>query len=173
MAKLQLQNLVKKNLFFFLSDNGKTGNVRFMIDKLSDIESYSVHSVMVNGKKRYVDCLKNPNGTGDCPLCKSGNKAATRVFFNVYNVDEDAAQIWERSVKQAFELENSIKNTNSESISNDTYKVTRVGYKGDNATKYLLEKINSDDIGLNSLPQKPEIYGKFIKVKTAEEIQFL
>ena len=59
--------------FFALQNDGDVARVRFMYNKLEDIEGYAVHQIELNGKKRYVNCLREyGHPVDDCPLCKKG-----------------------------------------------------------------------------------------------------
>ena len=44
--------------FFSLKNDGDIGRVRFMYSGIDDVEGFSVHEVQVDGKKRYVNCLR-------------------------------------------------------------------------------------------------------------------
>ena len=55
--------------FFNLKNDGESANVKFMYNKVSDIETYAVHEVEINGFNKHVDCLKDAEGNGVCPFC--------------------------------------------------------------------------------------------------------
>jgi len=77
--------------YFKLSD-GEEALVRFNCASLSDFEIVSTHTVKVKDKFRNVSCLRTKayEPIDNCPLCKEGNQAKTRVYIKLikYVVDE-------------------------------------------------------------------------------------
>ena len=83
--------------FFSIANDKEVKQVRFMYDTVDDIEGMSVHKIKIGDKDRYVNCLREYNQpVDDCPLCRERNPVQARLFIPVYNIDEDAVQIWDR-----------------------------------------------------------------------------
>ena len=83
--------------FFSLKDDGDSKPVRFMYTSVDDIQGYAVHRIGVNGRNRYVNCLREYNEPIDsCPLCKARNFQSGKFFFSLYDIDEDTVLIWDR-----------------------------------------------------------------------------
>lgn len=83
--------------FFSLRNDGDTARVRFLYDSVEDVEGFAVHQVEVNGKKRYVNCIREAGDSKDvCPLCAANQFVTAKFFIPLYNVDEDRTMIWER-----------------------------------------------------------------------------
>ena len=60
--------------FFSLKNDKDTASVRFMYNGLEDVEGYAVHKVEIEGKTRYVNCIREYNEPrSKCPLCNNGN----------------------------------------------------------------------------------------------------
>ena len=86
--------------FFSLQDDGDVGKIRFMYNKLEDIEGYAVHEVKIGDKKRYVNCLREyGRPVDDCPFCKAGMFVQAKLFLPVYDVETDQVKTWERGKK--------------------------------------------------------------------------
>jgi len=83
--------------FFSLKNDGDTARVRFLYNGAEDVEGFAVHQVEVNGKKRYVNCIRETGDAKDvCPLCAAGHFVTAKFFIPLYNVDEDKTMVWER-----------------------------------------------------------------------------
>lgn len=178
MAKVTIEQAQKLNSnpqsypYFSLKNDGDRAKVKFAYNSISDIETFSLHEVEINGKKRYVDCLRDIDGNGKCPFCDKKFKLVTKTFFKLYNADTDTIQIWERGIKQAPALENMLKMSRSPKIVNDSYEIVRHGKPGSMDTHYELVYKASDETTLEDLPTAPELYGHWILQKTAEEMEY-
>ena len=65
----------KGGSWFSLKDDHDTAKVRFMYESIDDVQMDVVHEVEVDGKKRYVNCIRSYNEPADnCPLCRAGYK---------------------------------------------------------------------------------------------------
>jgi len=90
--------------FFGIAEDKGVKQVRFMYNTVDDVEGMSVHKVAVGeeGKERYVNCLRSYDDPLDvCPFCREHKQAQARLFIPVYNIEEDAVQIW-IAVRQCF-----------------------------------------------------------------------
>ena len=160
------------NGYFNLKNDGDSANVRFMYNSVSDIETFAVHEVEVNGFNKHIDCLKDAEGNGTCPFCEKGFKRTARTFFKLYNVDKNAVEIWDCGIKRAPLIENLLKMSQSEKLVNNCYQIIRHGKAKATDTTYELIYKGKDDITLEDLPKSPEIYGKHVLQKTPEEMEY-
>ena len=169
------QNSKKQNEYFRLVNDGDSARIRFMYRSLSEIETYAVHVVEVNGRRYTVDCLKDADGQGDCPFCTAGVQRRIQTYFKVFNVDEGLPQIWTRGIKAAAFIENGLKMSRSKEICQDVYRVTRKGVAGDLKTQYPMTFESYDDTTLASLPPSvnlDESNTRFIIRATADDMKY-
>ena len=83
--------------FFQLKNDKDTARVRFLYNSVEDVDGYSVHTVHIGDRDRYVNCLREYNeSVNKCPLCGAGNKIKPRLFVKMYNEDAGECQLWER-----------------------------------------------------------------------------
>lgn len=160
------------NGYFSLKDDGDKATVRFMYNNVSEIETYSVHDVTINGFNKHVDCLKDAEGNGVCPFCEKGVKRTARTFFKLYNVDNGAVEIWDCGIKRAPGLENILKMSRSPKLVNDVFEIVRHGKAKSTDTTYELIYKSSDDVTLDDLPNSPDLYSKYILKKSPEEMEY-
>ena len=156
--------------FFTLKDDGDTARVRFLYETADDVEGYSVHTVKIGDKDRYVNCLRTYNEPIDnCPLCKAGNKIKPRLFVKLYNEDAGECQLWERG-KTFFDTLSGLSNRYNP-LYNKVIEIERHGKKGDMQTTYQTypcddsEPVNIDDF------ECPEPLGFTVMDKTFEEME--
>lgn len=155
--------------FFSLKDHGDKAVIRFMYNTINDIAGDSVHEVEVDGKKRYVNCLRTYNEPVDnCPLCASGNKVIAKFFINIYNADTDAVEVWDRG--KSFQSKLSYLCSKHNPLVNTLFEVERRGKKGDTATTYETYPLSTDEIGLEDLPEVTELLGTLILDKTYDDL---
>ena len=83
--------------FFQLKEDRDVATVRILYNNVDDIEAHSLHRVKINGRDKWVECLRQINDSVEvCPLCASGNKIQLRVFVPLYIEDDGSVKIWER-----------------------------------------------------------------------------
>ena len=83
--------------YFSLQNDKDVARVRFMYNSAEDIECYAVHEIEIDGKKKYVNCLREYNQPVDtCPCCAAKMFQRVKLFIPLYNIDEDRVQLWER-----------------------------------------------------------------------------
>lgn len=158
--------------YFSLKNDGDRATVRFMYDSVTDIETFAVHEVQVNGFNRHVDCLKDAEGNGTCPFCEKGVKRTARTFFKLYKVDTDTVEIWDCGVKRAPNIENILKMSRSGKLVNDVFEIVRHGKAKSTDTEYELVYKGTDNKTLSDLPKSPELYGRFILSKNPQEMEY-
>ena len=162
--------------YFSLKDDKDTAQVRFMYDRIDDIEGYSVHKVSVDGKDRYVNCLREYNDPVDvCPFCKNRMYVTAKLFVPVYNEDTRRVQIWERGKKFYGKLSSILSRTvkNNNSVASYLFEIERNGKKGDTSTTYEIYAVDgSDNTNLDNLPEVPNVIGSLVLDKSADDMEF-
>lgn len=169
MAKLSINEALEEiksydgNEFFSLKNDMETATVRFLIDSTGVFDIYLVHQVEINGKKRWVDCPKE-----HCPICAGGNRPQVKLFLQLLDTRDNKVKTWERGSKfikdmQGLQRRNPV-------LSALLFDVERHGKPRDPGTTYVMYPIDNQGRELGDLPQKQELYGNFILVKTMEEL---
>ncbi len=157
--------------FFSLRDDKDTAIVRFMYNGIEDVQGYAVHEVEVGGKKRYVACLRHySQPISDCPLCEAQYRVIAKLFLFVYDEETQELKIWDRG-KSFFSKISSLCARYNPLVSTP-FEVERNGKRGDTNTTYETYALEKDDIGLEDLPEVPDILGSLVLDKSFEEMQF-
>lgn len=128
--------------FFVLRNDGDKAVVRILYDSTSEFRIFTVHDIMIGGKRRKVSCIRNPKDATDlCPLCASGKSASNRFFIPMlqYVRGEDNSVIikpvlWERSMVYASKLKSFIDEYGP--LSDVILTITRNGAAGSMDTTY-------------------------------------
>lgn len=161
--------------YFSLKNDKDVATVRFMYNGIDDVEGYAVHQVEVDGKKRYVNCLRAYNEPLDkCPFCREKKFQQAKLFIPIYNVDEDKVQIWERG-KKFFAKISSIcaRYANGVNLVSQQFEIERNGKPHDTQTTYEIFPVERpDETTLDDLPELPNILGGVVLDKTAEDMEF-
>lgn len=158
--------------FFSLKNDKDVARVRIMYNGVDDIEGYAVHSVEVNGKKRYVNCLREYNQPLDvCPFCAAKIPQAAKMFIPIYNEDEQKVQIWERG-KTFFGKMSSVcaRYASKGALVSQVFEVERNGKAHDTRTTYEFYPIENDGKTLADLPEVADPIGSVILDKTADDM---
>lgn len=157
--------------YFSLKNDKDVARVRFMYNGIDDVEGYAVHQVEVDGKKRYVNCLREYNEPiSKCPFCEAKQFQQAKLFIPLYNIDEDKVQIWERG-KKFFSKISSICARYPDLVSHE-FEIERNGKKGETTTTYEIYEVKHDDTTLDDLPELPKIIGGLVLDKSAEDMAF-
>ena len=157
--------------FFGLKNHKDVASVRFMYNTLEDIEGYAVHEVEVDGKKRYVNCLRGYNEPVDnCPFCAARMKVIAKLFLILYDVDADEVKIWDRG-KTFFSKMSSLCARYNPLVST-IFEVERNGKPNDPKTTYETYQVESDDLQLEDLPEAPEILGGLVLDKSYDDMEY-
>lgn len=157
--------------FFSLKNDKDVATVRFMYNSIDDVEGYAVHEIEVDGKKRYVNCLREYNQPlDDCPLCAAKFRVIAKLFVILYNVESKEVKIWDRG-KTFFSKLSSLCARYSPLVSTP-FEIERNGKKGDTKTTYETYALDTDDVTLEDLPEVPELLGTLILDKSYEELEF-
>lgn len=157
--------------YFSLKNDKDVARVRFMYNSAEDVEGYAVHEVQIDGKKRYVNCLREYNEPlEECPFCAARKFQTAKLFVPIYNIDEDRVQTWERG-KKFFSKIASICARYPDVVSH-VFEIERNGKAGDQTTTYEIYEVDQDDTKLSDLPELPNIDGGIVLEKTADEMQY-
>ena len=158
---------------FFSFKGRNTAHIRFLYDNVRDVEGYAVHEVELNGKKRYVDCLRGANDTVDkCPLCGAGNWAQVKYFVPVYDEDLGLVLTWDRGKSFGRRLEKLFEKYAAEKpLCSTCFTVTKeINEEG--YPYYTFKPYYTDGAELDELPEYGKsVYGNLVLVKTAEEMK--
>lgn len=160
--------------FFSISDDKGVKKVRFLYNNEEDIEGFSVHSVEVGGKERYVNCLRSYKDPIDaCPFCREHIRTHVKLFIPLYNVDEDQIQIWDRG-KKMFEKMSSLcsRYASKDNLVQHIFEVERHGKPKDTGTTYEIYEVEKDDTQLEDFDDMPKILGGLVMEKTADDMEY-
>lgn len=161
--------------FFSLKNDGDTARVRFMYNGMKDVAGYAVHEAEVDGKRRYINCIREYNEPkAHCPLCNSGYFQKAKLYIPLYDIDENEVKLWERG-KNFFGKISGIcarYASGSTPLVGHTFDVERHGKKGDTSTTYEIYETGSDDTTLEDLPEVPEILGSIILDKSFNDLEY-
>ena len=160
--------------FFSLSNDGDVARVRFMYNKLEDIEGVAVHQIEVDGKQRYVNCLREyGHPVDDCPLCKAGHFVNAKLFIPVYDIESGQVKTWERGKKFFGKMAGLCSRyASKEDLVSHIFEVERHGKKGDTQTTYEIFDCEKDDTTLEDLPEVPDVVGGIVLDKSKDELQY-
>lgn len=154
--------------YFRLVDDGDMAIVRFLLESIQDIETITYHEYKTmgdNGRPRYqrISCLE----TDMCPLCVAAARdprgavtpAKISSFLPLYNYEDEASQIWTRSVPATEEIAELLQRAHP--IYSRRYSIKRKGAKGDIKTRYPIFEEDTDmTVKLSEFPPAPETYGR-------------
>ena len=160
--------------FFGIANDKEQKSVRFLYNTIDDVQGMSVHRVKVGDKDRYVNCLRDYNSpVDDCPFCKAKYPVQARLFVPVYNIEEDAVQIWDRG-KTMFSKMSALCSryvTDGKALVNSIFDVQRNGKPHDMKTQYEIYYVKSDNTEIEDLPEYPDILGGLVLDKSFEDMQ--
>lgn len=157
--------------YFRLANDKDVATVRFMYNSAEDITGYAVHQIEIDGKKRYVNCLREYNQPKDvCPFCKANMFTTARLFIPIYNVDEGRVQIWERGKKFISKISSIC--ARYPNVVSHKFEIERNGKVGDQTTSYEVYEVDRDETTLEDLPEQKEILGTVVLDKTADDMEF-
>ena len=156
--------------YFSLKNDHDVARVRILYDSVSDVEGYAVHEVEIDGKKRYVNCLREYGDPVDtCPFCAKGMFTAVKYFVPLYNIDTDRVQTWERGKKFGQKLSSLC--ARYPHLVSHTFEIERNGKAGDQQTTYEIYETGDDNATLEDF-EIPNPLGTHILDKSADEMQY-
>lgn len=157
--------------YFSLKNDRDTARVRFLYNSVEDVTGYAVHQIEVDGKKRWVNCLREYNQPiDDCPFCAAKKFTAARLFIPLYNVDEEKTQVWERGKKFISKITSIC--ARYPNVVSHIFEIERNGKPGDTATTYEIFEIDKDDTTIEDLPEVGDILGTVVLDKSADDMEF-
>lgn len=160
--------------YFSLKNDMDIATVRFLYNDENDVEGYAVHQVEIDGKKRYVNCLREYNQPiDDCPFCKAQQFQMAKVFIPLYNEDAKKVQVWERGKKFFTKMSGICARYGKNPIVSQTFEIERHGKAGDQKTEYEIFRTDepADDMTLDDF-EMPEILGSVILNKSFDDMEF-
>lgn len=146
--------------YFSLKDDGDVARVRFCYNTLDDVEGYAVHEVEIDGRKRYVECIREYNQPiSECPFCEAHIPQRAKLFIPLYDMDEDKIKVWERGKKFFAQISSLCSRyTNSDTdLVNNVFEIERQGKKGSTSTTYGIYQVDKDDTAIEDLPDSDDI----------------
>ena len=157
--------------FFKLENDKDTALVRLMYNTDEEVVGIAVHEIQVEGKRRYVSCLRSYNEpTENCPLCAKGERVIAKVFVFMYDLDADEVKIWERGKTIISKI--SSLGIRYNPLVSMPFEIERNGKPGETSTKYEFYPTEADDVTLEDLPEVPEVIGNIVLDKSFEELEF-
>lgn len=157
--------------FFALKNDKDTAKVHFMANSMEDITGYAVHQVMIDGKNRYVNCLREYTDPLDaCPFCAAGMKIQAKLFIPMFNIDTNEVQIWERGKTFLSRLSSLVSRYNP--LVAWAFEIERNGKTGDTNTTYEIFSLEETDTTLDALPEIPDPIGTIILDKSFDDMQY-
>lgn len=160
--------------YFSLKNDRDIATVRFLYNSADDVEGFAVHEVEIDGKKRYVNCLREySQPIDDCPFCKARKFQVAKLWIPLYNEDEDKVQVWERGKKFFNKLSSVLSRCDADPICSQTFEIERNGKPKDTQTTYEIyqTKDKPDDTVLDDFDM-PNILGGIVLDKSAEDMEF-
>ena len=157
--------------FFTLKNDKDTARVRIMYRNMNDVEGLAVHEVEVDGKKRYVNCLREYNDPIDmCPLCKANYKIIAKLFVRLFNEETGEVMVWERG-KKFFGKLSSLCGRYDNLVSH-VFDIERNGKPKDTATTYEIYNVSEDNTTLEDLPEPVDVMNGIVMDKSAEDMEY-
>lgn len=157
--------------FFSLKDDKDVARVRFLYNTIDDVLGYAVHEVEVDGRKRYVNCLRTyQQPVSHCPLCEAGMHVIAKIFILLYDEDEQMIKVWDRG--KTFYSKISSLAARYNPLVSTWFEIERNGKRGDMKTTYEIYPGETDGTQIEDLGELPEIVGGLVLDKTFEELGF-
>ena len=157
--------------YFSLKNDKDVATVRFMYDSVEDVTGYAVHQVEIDGKKRYVNCLREYNQPKDiCPFCKANMFTTAKLFVPIYNIDQERVQVWERGKKFISKISSIC--ARYPNVVSHKFEIERNGKSGDTSTTYEIYEVGKDDTTLEDLPEQRDVLGTLILDKSSDDMEF-
>ena len=156
--------------YFSLKNDKDVARVRFLFNGIEDVEGFAVHEVEIDGKKRYVNCLRDYGQPLDvCPFCAAKMPTKVKYFIPIYNIDEDKIQTWERGKKFGAKI-SSICSRYPNLVSH-IFEIERNGQAGDQQTTYEIYEVGQDDTTLDGF-ELQDALGTIILDKSPDDMDF-
>lgn len=155
--------------YFSLKNDKDVARVRFLFNGIEDVEGFAVHEVEIDGKKRYVNCLRDYGAPVDvCPFCAAKKPTYVKYFVPIWNIDEDKMQTWERGKKFGAKLSSLC--SRYPNLVSHTFEIERNGQQGDQQTTYEIYETGQDDTTLEDFEEVSDPLGTIVLDKTADDM---
>lgn len=167
--------------FLKLEDDGHYAKVRFMYGPGEIPMGETVHNINYDPTKnnlpKYVPCLREAGQPLEtCPLCMSGAKLAAQYYIPVYvisitktvrGVAEETMvnkpMLCQKGTTFKAAIQSIIRQADGPAIVNTVFNLVRSGAAGQKqGVTYTVEKVATDDVGLDQLPERIEAKGSFL-----------
>lgn len=166
-----------QNKYFKLENDKDKAEIRFLYKDVEDIEATTIHTIVLNGKERKIDCLGDKT---NCPLCAAGKDKQAKLFLNVENLTAGEIQMWERPSSFLSTIISYAERIKSKELCGTIWEIQRdgakrkIGEKGGKPVNYLFFNVESDETTMDDFgeDEMPQIMGSLILQKTAEEIEY-
>lgn len=156
--------------FFSLANDKDVARVRFMYNGIDDVEGYAVHEVEIDGRKRYVNCLRTYDEPIDnCPFCKNHMFQTVKFYIPLYDIASGQIKLWERGKKFVSKISSLC--ARYPNLVSHIFEIERNGKKGEQTTTYEIYECGEDNTTLTDLPEVPEILGGVVLDKTAADME--
>jgi len=157
--------------YFSLKNDKDVARVRFMYNSIDDVEGYAVHQVEIDGKKRWVNCLREYNQPIDtCPFCREKKFTSAKLFIPLYNIDEGRVQVWERGKKFISKISSVC--ARYPNVVSHVFEIERNGKPHETTTTYEIYEVDRDDTTLEDLPEASSPLGTIVLDKSADDMEF-
>lgn len=159
-----------------LKEDGDIAKVRFYIESMNDLKFYVVHEIQVNGKKRYVNCIRTyDQPIDDCPLCAQALqnkelKTTVKMFLPVLDLSDNQVKLFERGKTFKDEIMGHIRR--NAPLVNYPCEIERSGAKNDTSTTYKVYPLaqEKDNTMIKDLPEFDDLLGSYVLDMTFEEM---
>lgn len=163
--------------FLQLKEHGDVAKVRFYIESMDDLKFYVVHQIEVNGKTRYVNCLRTyDQPIDDCPFCREALtnkdlKTTVKMFLPVLDMDDNQVKLFERGRTFKDELSGHIRRNSP--LVNYPCEIERNGAKGDTNTTYKVFPLaqEKDNTMIKDLPEFDDLLGGYVLDMSYEDME--
>lgn len=146
--------------YLSLKNDGDFLEGRVMLNTIDDIDTHSVHEVVVEGRKRYVDCLRDSYDApySDCPLCAQKKNAFVKYYIPIYDNADGQVKMWERGRTHMADISEkfSIAENDNGNIVSHPMRMTRCGVANDKNVTYNFDFFEADEVTLDELPEIPK-----------------
>lgn len=156
--------------YLSLKNDKDVARVRFLFNGIEDVEGFAVHEIELDGKKRYVNCLREYGDPVDvCPCCQGKLPTYVKYFVPLFNIDQGKIQTWERGKKFGAKLSSMC--SRYPNLVSHTFEIERNGVAGDQQTSYEIYETGQDNATLEDFDEVPDVLGTHVLDKTADELE--
>lgn len=164
--------------FLKLADHNWSAKVRFMYGPGEIFQGHTTHNISTEPRKtKNVLCLREAGDPIEkCPLCSAGNIVTVQFYLPVYVISitecingrlqpekpVNEVMLFQRGKTFSGCLQSIVRQSQGTPIVNNIFNIVRNGKAGDMQTTYLVEFAGRDNIGLQDLPERPQVLGSYL-----------